>query len=73
MSKLILDDYKECKANCKCFRVSRFGVYDMRKTYGICSACRKFYHKILVNTLLVQTEDIINDTTNGKITTEGGN
>ena len=67
MSKLILDDYKECKANCKCF----FGVYDMRKTYGICSACRDFYHK--VNTLLVQTEDIINNTTNGKITTEGGN
>ena len=67
MSKLTLDDYKECKANCNCF----FGVYDMRKTYGICLACRDLYHKM--NTLLVQTEDIINDTTNGKITTEGGN
>ncbi len=42
MSKLTLDDYKECKANCKCF----FGVYDMRKTYGICLACRDLYHKI---------------------------
>ena len=33
----------------------------------------EFIMKINGDTLLVQTEETINDTTNGKITTEGGN